>query len=272
MLTTRYEEYNPLVDGLPFVLQVDLKRSRFQRSESNNWHANLEIQICTEGCGTVLLDSERHPFNKNDIITVNSNALHYTGTDTDLTYTCLIVSTDFCKKVGIDPSTVRFEPLIKSASLVHLFEELTKIYLDHECPCRIAKLNKIVLEMLIELAEQYITHKTAPSEDFKRYETVKNVISYIRENYRRKITIDDISKAVLYDKYALCREFKRLTGQTIVENLNNYRCIKAIDYLSEGYSVADTASLCGFDNLSFFAKTFKRYIGKLPREYKKQKI
>ena len=57
MLTTRYEEYNPLVDGLPFVLQVDLKRSRFQRSESNNWHANLEIQICTEGCGTVLLDS-----------------------------------------------------------------------------------------------------------------------------------------------------------------------------------------------------------------------
>ena len=126
--------------------------------------------------------------------------------------------------------------------------------------------------MLIELAEQHITHKTAPSEDFKRYETVKNVISYIRENYRRKITIDDISKAVLYDKYALCREFKRLTGQTIVENLNNYRCIKAIDYLSEGYSVADTASLCGFDNLSFFAKTFKRYIGKLPREYKKQKI
>ena len=57
MLTTRYEEYNQFVEGLPFVLQVDLKRSRFQRSESNNWHANLEIQICTEGCCTVLPDT-----------------------------------------------------------------------------------------------------------------------------------------------------------------------------------------------------------------------
>ena len=91
----------------------------------------------------------------------------------------------------------------------------------------------------------------------------------IRENYNKKITLDEISKAVLCDKYALCREFKRLTGQTIIENLNNYRCIKAMGFLNEGYTVAKTAELCGFDNLSFFTKTFKKHIGKLPSEYKK---
>ena len=88
----------------------------------------------------------------------------------------------------------------------------------------------------------------------------------------RKITLDDISKAVLFDKFALCREFKKTTGQTIVENLNNYRCIKAIEYLSAEYTVAQTAAFCGFDNLSFFTKTFKRFIGKLPSDYKKQTI
>ena len=127
-----------------------------------------------------------------------------------------------------------------------------------------------MIEILIELVEHHMTDKKTVEGDSKRFVIVKGVLSYIRENYRQRITIDEVSKAVLYDKYALCREFKRLTGQTIIENLNNYRCIKAIDYLSEGYSVSDTASLCGFGNLSFFSKTFKRYIGKLPREYQRE--
>ena len=270
MLATRYEEYNRFVDGLPFVLYVDLQRSRYNRSEKNNWHENLEIQICTEGSGTVLVDSERYTFNKDEVVVVNSNALHYTGTDTELTYSCLIVSTDFCKQIGIDASLVTFEASIRSEAIALLFKELIRIYSDTSSPYRIAKLNKIMIEILIELVEHHMTDKKTVEGDSKRFVIVKGVLSYIRENYRQRITIDEVSKAVLYDKYALCREFKRLTGQTIIENLNNYRCIKAIDYLSEGYSVSDTASLCGFGNLSFFSKTFKRYIGKLPREYKRE--
>ncbi len=269
MLGTRHEEFGFLTEDLPFILNTDLKRTYFNRSKENNWHDNLEIQLCTEGCGTVLLNGEKFAFGKNDIVVVNSNILHYTGTDTTLTYSCLIVSTDFCRRIGLDTNCMLFKPNIKSPVLVDLFTDLTQIYLNTNASCRIAKLNKIVLEILIELAEHYTLKETTLGSDAKKYETVKLVISYIRDNYGRKIILDEISKAVLCDKYALCREFKKLTGQTIVENLNNYRCIKAIEYLSQGYTVAQTASLCGFDNLSFFTKTFKKYIGKLPSEYRK---
>lgn len=269
MFGTRHEEYEQFIDGLPFVLHTDLKRTYYKLSKDNNWHENLEIQICTEGCGTVLLNGEKHSFNKNDIIVVNSNVLHYTGTDAELTYSCLIVSTDFCKRVGLDPNFVFFQPFIKNTVLVNLFEDLVKHYSDTAAPCRIAKLNRIVLEILIELAEHHIILKTVQGSETKKFETVKMTISYIRDHYEQRLTIDEISRAVLYDKYALCREFKRLTGQTIIENLNNYRCIKAIEFLSGGYTVAQTAALSGFDNLSFFTKTFKKYIGKLPSEYKR---
>ena len=266
---TRHEEYGQLIDGLPFVLYRDLKRSPYAQSKDNNWHENLEIQLCTEGGGKVLLNGEGFSFHKNDIIVVNSNVLHYTGTDTELTYSCLIVSMDFCKRVGVDPNFVFFESHIKSPVLVKLFEDLEKAYSDTESVCRIAKLNKIALEILIELTEHHITPKAVTVCDTKKFEIMKRAISYIRENYGRRLTIDEISKAVLYDKYALCREFKRLTGQTVIENLNNYRCVKAVELLSGGYTVAQTADLCGFENLSYFTKTFKKYIGKSPSAYKK---
>ena len=269
MIGTRHEEYEQFIDGLPFVLQTDLKRSRFKQSKDNNWHENLELQLCTEGCGTVLLNGEKHSFQKNDMIVVNSNVLHYTGTDTNLTYSCLIVSTDFCKRVGLDPNFVFFEPLIKNATLVKLFLGLIKIHASDSTPLRVARLNKIALEILIELAEHHIAQKAVTGCDTRKFETVKKTVSYIRENYGRRLTIDEISRAVLYDKYALCREFKRLTGQTVIENLNNYRCVKAIELLSGGYTVAQAAAMCGFENLSFFTQTFKKYIGKLPSEYKK---
>lgn len=266
MVTTRHEEYK--YNNLPFILNADLERTYYKRSAESNWHENLEIQFCTKGSGTVLLDGEKYDFQKDDIIVVNSNIIHYTGTDTKLTYSCIIVSNDFCQQMGIDPRKLTFSPRVKNQNIVDQFCALKKIYMNPDIPFRTAKLNEIVLKILIELADNHIT-KTKSNSNIKNFETVKSVITYIRKNYNKKITLDEISKVVLCDKYALCREFKRLTGQTIIENLNNYRCINAMGFLNEGYTVAKTAELCGFDNLSFFTKTFKKYIGKLPSEYKK---
>ena len=68
MIGTRHEEYGFLTESVPFIFNTDLKRNRFNRSRENNWHDNLEIQICTEGSGTVLLDGKTFPFHKNDIV------------------------------------------------------------------------------------------------------------------------------------------------------------------------------------------------------------
>ena len=103
----------------------------------------------------------------------------------------------------------------------------------------------------------------------KNHQTVKKAIKYIRDNYNNKIQIEDIARHTAINKFALCRIFKKITGQTIIENINRYRVMKATDYLEQGYSVSETAILCGFENLSFFTQTFKRYTSKLPSQVKK---
>lgn len=267
MLGTRHEEYGHLTDGLPFVLYTDLKRSGFHNSRENNWHENPEIQLCTGGSGRVLLDGQAFSFCKNDMVVVEPNVLHYTCTDTELTYSCLIISADFCKQAGIDLLRISFSPFIQNELLTALFQQLIDTYLNLGEPYRVAKLNQMLLGLLLELAEHHsIPRNTVlATQDLEK---TKATILYIRSHYHQKITLDDLSKAVLYDKYALCRKFKQMTGQTIVQYINRYRCIKAIDCLNEGYTVAQTAALCGFENLSFFTKTFKRYIGQLPSFYK----
>ena len=270
MLGTRHEEYVHFSEGLPFLLCADITRSNINYSKERNWHENLEIQRCEEGRGYALLDAERYEMEKHDVVVANSDVIHYTGTDTDMRYSCLIISTEFCKNVGLDPKTVCFEPIVKSPTVGKLFLALKHAYEDRNAPYRVARLTKLLLDLLIELAE----HHSAPSGQTKgntaKNEMIKAVITYTRQHYNRKITLDEISKAVLYDKYALCRAFKKYTGQTIVDDLNRYRCIKASELLGEGHSVAEAAALCGFDNLSYFGKVFKRNVGTSPSECKKR--
>ena len=75
MIGTRYEEYGHFNDSLPFVLHTDLERTAFNCSKEKNWHEDLEIQLCTGGKGTVLLNGEKHDFSKDDVVVVNSNVV-----------------------------------------------------------------------------------------------------------------------------------------------------------------------------------------------------
>lgn len=264
----RHEKYSSAINELPFFLGIDIERSQHNLSKEQNWHENLEIQLFTEGQGTVLLNGEKYGVQKDDIVIVNSNILHYTFTDSHLVYTCIIISNEWCKRMNIDYNLLCFHPLIKSPRLSQMIDELKCSYLDFDAMLRTAKLNQLLIQIMIELVENHSDLNLSSPPKSKAFEAITSTIEFIHNNFHKKITLSEVAKVVLYDKYALCREFKKHTGQTIFEYINYYRSLKAIDYLSEGCTVTKTAELCGFENLSFFTKTFKKYIGDSPSKYK----
>ena len=269
-MNLRYEEYTDIQRQVPFVLNKNIKRTAALRSESQNWHENIEMQFCKEGEGFVLIDGKCHAFSKGDIALIDSDAIHYTFSNTNMIYSCIIVSTDFCKQMGIDYHKLSFVSLLQNEKLSGLFEEICNIY-ENENNLRLAKLNHLLLEILSEIVNGYSSVKNMASLEQKELATVKKVILYIRENYRTRITLDSIAKHVLTDKYTLCKIFKKCTGQTIFENINAFRCMRAAEYLQDGKNVCEAASLCGFENNSFFTKTFKKHMGVLPSKYLSQK-
>lgn len=269
MLESRYEEYNVISKNLPCVFHSNIERTNLKYSKHTNWHENLEIELCTKGEGFILLDGERQEFQKGDIAVINSNVIHYTGTNTALNYDCLIIDTKFSELTGINPQNLCFKPLIKSDTIKDQFTEITKIYNNLSDICATAKLQTAVLKILIELREQYTVFENVQSGGSKYFEAVKETIRFIKENYSTKITLDTLSKNVYTDKYTLSKKFKEVTGSTIVQYINSYRCEKAIELIRDGNPINEAAVKCGFNNMSFFTRTFKSYTGKLPSKYAK---
>ena len=91
---------------------------------------------------------------------------------------------------------------------------------------------------------------------------------HIRHHYAEKITLDTLARNTFTDKYRLSHNFKTLTGITIIEYVNKHRCDVSKNHIRNGLSISEAATLCGFDNMSFFTKTFYKHTGKHPSDYK----
>ena len=68
-----------------------------------------------------------------------------------------------------------------------------------------------------------------------------------------------------------CRYFKKNIGKTITEYINMIRVEKAATALAETEDkIIDIASACGFDNIGYFIRRFKKEKGMTPSEYRKK--
>lgn len=267
MAFDRYEDYARFSDGVPFVFHDRLERNEASIYREANWHENCELQFCDEGEGRVLLDGVHIPFRKGDAVAVNGGMIHRTETERTLVYSCLIFDSAFCQRAGIDIGNISFEPHFKSEKVAELFGRIRIAYEDRQAPCRTARLQLLSLELLIELCE----HHTAKCVSFRStaHGVVKHAISYIRTHFREKISLADVARGIYVNKYVLSRRFKEVTGQTVVEYLNSYRCMHAAELLEKGAGVGEAARSSGFSNLSFFAKCFQKYMGSLPKNWRK---
>jgi len=100
-------------------------------------------------------------------------------------------------------------------------------------------------------------------------DVTKAVIIYIDEHYKEQFTLDDMGEALGYNKSYLCTVFKRETSSTI----NDYLNLQRISRFAEYYSFVDRdisyiCRHCGFTSASHFNRTFKKFLGTSPRQYK----
>ena len=106
----------------------------------------------------------------------------------------------------------------------------------------------------------------------KNVVTLKKALAYIRNSYDTPITLMDIANSAGISPKYLCTFFKEMTGKTPFEYLNAYRIERAARKLiNTDLPVTQIAYMCGFNDLSYFIKTFKQIKGVTPKNFRKSR-
>ena len=264
-----YEIHNLEDKNLPIIFHHDTISRKKQ--EFVNWHENIEILYCTAGAGQILYSGVVHELTAGDMVIINSNVLHGSRAEDTLEYHCLIVDSDFLAANDIKVTDIEFESIIRSDQAARIYDELVEEILDQK-EYRVTAIRVLVLNLMLHLVREYTTGRVIDrTSRVESEENIKIAIGYMKSNFARKLTLDDIAAEVGLSKYYLAHEFKKATGMTVVNFLNVIRCRNAKKLLlKRKYSVREAAVQCGFENDSYFSKTFKNVMGCLPSEVLKE--
>lgn len=100
---------------------------------------------------------------------------------------------------------------------------------------------------------------------------INKSIQYIKDNYERNITLEEVAEYSQVSKSYLSLLFKQETGINFSAFLTNYRIEKCKEYMREShYKIYEIAERIGFDNPYYFSKVFKEKVGISCKEYQKK--
>lgn len=157
-----------------------------------------------------------------------------------------------------------FHPSIKEA-LTDIFEQLPE--------SRPAKKLLLVLEILDVLSKSE-AYQTCLSYDISNAprdsERISQVLDYVNMNYDAEISMRFIAEQIGLTPNSFCRVFKKITKKTFLEFVNEFRIQKASAMLEDrDKNISEVMYLNGFNDLSYFAKQFKKFNGMTPSAYQK---
>lgn len=263
-----YESHKMEDPRLPFILHSFY----YQKGEVlpfSNWHENVEFLYFTKGSAIVTINAQRLSVQEGEIVVVNSNYIHGIMATEPSHFYCLIVDRSFCLANYFDTNRIQFSPLIKDPELCTLIDGFVDEYNDLDFPYRIQLLRSDGLRILSLLCAKYSTTEKEPDRDSLLFSSIKKALGYIHANNHRRISLDKLSEISGLSKYYLAREFHRITGYTVISYINHLRCENAKRMILENkLSIANIALECGFQNSSYFSRSFLSIVGMLPSQYK----
>jgi AraC-like DNA-binding protein len=100
---------------------------------------------------------------------------------------------------------------------------------------------------------------------------LSEIYHFIMANYKKNISLEEISQKAHMTPQAFCRYFKKRTHHTFISFLNEVRineaCKKLTTENGDHINISSVAYNCGFNTVTHFNRVFKSVVGNTPHEY-----
>lgn len=236
------------------------------------WHEDIEILFIVKDTALVRLNNTVYTANPGDTIIINSSTMHsIIAKDKYVTYHCLIIDKDFCERYGFFIDENHIKELVLDPEIFNLAQDMKKEDDEKGTFYEAAQISD-ALKILTLLFRRHLVANYDFRDESKNLKMVKDAMKYMKNNFCEPLSLDEIADKIGYSKYHFCRCFKEITGSTVVTYLNDLRMNHAYSQLiNTDASITDIATECGFSDISYFTKTFKKHLGVLPSKIQRNK-
>ncbi|WP_036609562.1 AraC family transcriptional regulator [Oribacterium sp. P6A1] len=256
-----------------------------------HWQDSLEICIVNKGQVEVSVEAERYLLNEGEGFFINSGALNACRQLPETSGECLI------RSVVFDPrnESEEQESLFFNSYIAPLFSgeafKGTALMSDVAWHKEILRLagnlwnssieesdadDKAAIATMSQMVFLLSSHSAAEprvisSKDTRDAERIRVMLSYIDEHYRDDLNVSVLSESAEISESEAMRCFHNMLGTTPIQYVKNYRIRKAAELLQvSDEKIVDIAIDCGFQDMSYFAKTFRESKGITPTDYREK--
>ena len=252
---------------------------------SLHWHEELEIVYVYEGPLYLTIENTEYIGNTGDIFIVNPKEIHKMHVQTPgVRYGTLLFSlktllfqeSDETTRKYLQPLSmgdVLFSHTLKDAGLrTKIFTIITEIVSmnKEKVPAYRFGTKALLLQILFLLYNGHM-EKTHPTMN-KNSILNREIISYIGERYTTDITLMEIANNFHMSYKYFSRYFKNTFNTTLSDYVMKLRLERA--ELLLGTTELPVTEVClqtGFNNISFFIRSFKKAYGVTPLKYRNQR-
>ncbi|PFO01476.1 hypothetical protein COJ85_17335 [Bacillus sp. AFS076308] len=250
------------------------------KSNLEHAHRDIELIYMIKGQLQVKINHNSYNLNKSDFILVNSNEFHSFQSEKDNLFVVFhfnyLELSSLLGQKGLFFSCNSIEQSNSSNSDMRMvIEELLSVYLQQRNDSEVESLEK-TFKLITILKLHYL--KSTNQQEIQNLlfnkgqnDRLSEIIEYIQSNYREPLSLEEVAGLHYISVPYLSKFFKKQTGKTFSQYLNEVRLAHAVNELvNSSKPITRIALDNGFPNLAAFNRVFNESYQLKPVEYRKQ--
>ncbi len=280
----KLEDYS--VSNLKLIVWKSSNRQHC--NEVEHCHNCVEMMYILQGAGICNVNGKPHTVSRGSLFVMSPDDTHEYQVERDFIYYNILFFPDLFteEELGILRSFPHFDHWLfsnpraekKFQFMPPLSDELETMIDDIAIEFKQAQAGfelsarATFIRFIVFLLRSLNRVKSSQLKTTDSNSVITRTIYYINRNFHKQLTLNSLAKTAGVSVSTLSRSFRETTGDSPIDYLGKVRAGKAqFELTHTDKPISQIAVELGYCDSSYFSRSFRRFTGMSPREYRKRR-